>query len=216
MSIATYDDLLDTISRYLARSDIAVDDFVSLAESRIYYGSDDQTYPSPPLRIRAMEKSVDCKQFHTRVAVSEIPLPTGFLAVRSLGLDVTPFAKLELVSPEQLNSHRGKSGRPRYGCIFGNSLRLAPVPDGEYGVVMDYYSTLGAVSLGEPNWLLENAPGIYLYASLLEAEPFLMHDERLPIWAAMFSSLTRSMMESEQSTRFGTGEITSRVNGETP
>ena len=34
------------------------------------------------------------------------------------------------------------------------------------------------------NWLITNAPDIYLYGSMLEAEPFIMNDERVPsLWA---------------------------------
>ena len=34
------------------------------------------------------------------------------------------------------------------------------------------------------NWLITNAPDIYLYGTMLEAEPFIMNDERVQLWAA--------------------------------
>ena len=63
MSIATYTDLQAAIANYLARpGDTLVatpaPDFVSLAESRITYGAD-APFPSRPLRIRAMETTVN-------------------------------------------------------------------------------------------------------------------------------------------------------------
>src|SRR2546425_4508483 len=61
MALATYADLQAAIANYLARpGDTLVSgpapDFVSLAESRIAYGSSGQ-WPCRPLRIRAMEKT---------------------------------------------------------------------------------------------------------------------------------------------------------------
>ena len=63
MAIATYTDLQTAIANYLARpGDTLVStpapDFVTLAESRIAYGAD-APFPSRPLRIRAMETTVN-------------------------------------------------------------------------------------------------------------------------------------------------------------
>ena len=62
MALANYTDLQAAIANYLARpGDTLVStpapDFVALAESRIAYGSD-APFPSRPLRIRAMERTV--------------------------------------------------------------------------------------------------------------------------------------------------------------
>src|SRR6516162_8436328 len=70
MSIATYTDLQAAIANYLARpGDTLVatpaPDFVTLAESRIAYGAD-APFPSRPLRIRAMETTVNLISGPTR------------------------------------------------------------------------------------------------------------------------------------------------------
>ena len=59
MALATYSDLETAIPKWLAMSGEialtqAVGDLISLAESRIYYGAEG-AYPSPPIRVRAME-----------------------------------------------------------------------------------------------------------------------------------------------------------------
>jgi hypothetical protein len=63
MAIASYTDLQAAIANYLARPGDALvatpaPDFVTLAESRIAYGAD-APFPSRPLRIRAMETTVN-------------------------------------------------------------------------------------------------------------------------------------------------------------
>src|SRR5882672_139887 len=67
MSILTYTDLQSAIGNWLARSDLSanIPDFITLAEQRIFYGADDPNFPSPPLRIRAMEQVTDPTSFLT-------------------------------------------------------------------------------------------------------------------------------------------------------
>jgi hypothetical protein len=51
------------------------------------------------------------------------------------------------------------------------------------------------------NIWLANTPDLLLYAALGEAEPYLMNDERLQVWASMYdrgvNSLTKSDDDSE-------------------
>ncbi len=65
------------------------------------------------------------------------------------------------------------------------------------------------------NWLMANAPGIYLYAALLEAQPFIMNDQRLPVWASMLGGATRALMMADQQDRWG-GQLTMRSDTGNP
>jgi hypothetical protein len=38
----------------------------------------------------------------------------------------------------------------------------------------------------QTNWLTDYAPQVLLYASLLEATPFLKNDDRIPVWQQMY------------------------------
>jgi hypothetical protein len=40
---------------------------------------------------------------------------------------------------------------------------------------------------------LDEAPDIYLYGALAEAAPYLEHDERLPVWKALFTDALASL-----------------------
>lgn len=38
------------------------------------------------------------------------------------------------------------------------------------------------------NWMLTNAPSVYLYGALLEASAYLLDDERIPLWKQAFDN----------------------------
>lgn len=68
-----------------------------------------------------------------------------------------------------------------------NHWLIAPTPDAEYPFEVLYYEL--PVLLDEENqtnWLTEQAPELLLYATLLEATPFLKNDERIPVWQQMY------------------------------
>jgi len=45
----------------------------------------------------------------------------------------------------------------------------------------------------QTNWLTEYAPDLLLYASLLEATPYLKNDERLPVWQQMYDRAAQAL-----------------------
>lgn len=78
-----------------------------------------------------------------------------------------------------------------------------------------YYRRFDPLAITPSNWLLTNAPGVYLYAALLEAQPFLMNDARVPLWAAMLGAATRALSEADRRARWG-GQMRLRADGPTP
>jgi len=215
MTIATYSDLQNAVGNWLARGDLAtyIPDFIALAEQRIFYGSDDPSFPSPPLRVRGMEQETDPTSFVTAAGNPKLALPSGFLEARAIYLNTNPPADLNFVTQKQLNADwvGAASGPPRVYTFQGNTLRFGPTPDAAYGIVLTYYGKFDPLSVTPTNWLLSNAPGIYLYATLLEAQPFIMNDERLPMWAGLLGAATRSLMQADRQDRFG-GQIAMRAD----
>lgn len=64
---------------------------------------------------------------------------------------------------------------------------IAPTPDAAYPFEILYYQLLPLLDdENQTNWLTEYAPQLLLYASLLEATPFLKNDERIPVWKDMY------------------------------
>ena len=219
MTIVTYADLQSAIGNWLARSDLSanIPDFITLAEQRIFYGADDPNLPSPPLRIRAMEQVTDPGVYATTAGTPTLALPSGFVEARAVALNTNPVADLDFTTLKQLNGTwtGTENGQPKVYTFQGDSLRFGPTPDAAYGVVLSYYKRFDPLAVTPTNWLMANAPGIYLYAALLEAQPFIMNDQRLPIWASMLGAATRALMMADQQDRWG-GQMTMRSDTGNP
>jgi hypothetical protein len=217
MAISTYAELQAAVGDWLARGDLAarIPDFIALAEQRLFYGADDANFPSAPLRLRAMEATTDPAVFATSPGVATLPLPADFLEVRAVGLASDPKTPLDLAPLRQLSALTGAPGRPRLYTLDGDAIRFAPTPDAAYGVELAYFRRFDPLATTPTNWLLTNAPGVYLYAALLEAQPFLMNDARLPVWAAMLGAATRALTESDRRGSWG-GDMRLRVDAPAP
>ena len=49
--------------------------------------------------------------------------------------------------------------------------------------------------------MLTNNPDVYLYGALLEAEPFLMNDQRVQLWATAFQESLSALQEQDNKDR---------------
>ena len=195
MSFATYSDLQTSIANYLARSDLTsqIPDFITFAENRL----------RRELRIRQMLKSV------TTATVSgdnTVELPSDFLQVRDFVVMTNPIQPLSYSSPSALSNDPRASevGVPLSYTILANDFQVSPAPDGVYTVKLLYFAAPAYLSSSNTsNVFLTTAPDALLYASLIEAEPYLMNDARINTWGTMYdraiSSLTKSDEEGQYS-----------------
>ena len=196
MALASYEELKDAIGEWLARPGDAtlvpfVPVFVTLAEARL----------NRRLRVRAMEA-------RTTITLSSAltALPTDFLEVRTLRLTGGPRAVLPYAPAPVLDAieSRTPTGRPRVHTLAGDSVRVAPAPDGPHEAELVYHRRVPALSASQPtNWLLAEAPDLYLYGSLLEAAPFLMSDDRVALWSAAFEAAAQALADADERDRAG-------------
>ncbi len=85
---------------------------------------------------------------------------------------------------------------------------IAPTPDQAYPIEILYYEL--PVLLDEntqTNWLTEYAPNLLLYATLLEATPFLKNDERIPVWQNMYASAAQALQGEDMSKILDRGAV---------
>jgi hypothetical protein len=75
-----------------------------------------------------------------------------------------------------------------------NNWIIAPTPDQAYPFEVLVYQLLPLLDeSNQTNWLTDYAPQVLLYASLLEATPFLKNDERIPVWQQMYDRSAQAL-----------------------
>ena len=125
----------------------------------------------------------------TTAGTREYSLPTGFVQMKEFHLTTDPITPLSYVTPEMMSRMWAGSatGKPQVFTIIADNVRLGPSPDSVYTTSMLYYKKFTALSDdATTNDMLTNNPDVYLYGTLLEAEPFIMNDERVALWATAF------------------------------
>lgn len=175
LAFDSYDDFQDVVATYLQRQNLnaQIPLFIQLAESRL-----SSLIKTLPQQV-ALPYSLTPAQ-----GTNIIALPSDFGAlIRCTYNGVT----MKYLSPEQLDLEKTSDYTYQF-TIIGNNLFLQTYVDGSSKLSLYYYSALQGLSdSNESNWLLEDYPNIYLYATLLEAEPYLMDDERIATWQGYLS-----------------------------
>ena len=190
MSFATYSDLKTSIAGYLARSDLTsqIPDFITFAENRL----------RRELRIRQMLKSVTTA---TVSGDSTVEVPSDFLQIRDFVVLTNPIQPMSYSSPSALSNDPRASevGVPKSYTILANEFLLSPPPDGIYTLRMLYFAAPAYLSSSNAsNVFLNIAPDALLYASLIEAEPYLMNDARINTWGTMYDRAIASLAKSDE------------------
>ena len=73
---------------------------------------------------------------------------------------------------------------------------------------MTYYKSFDALAdATQTNWLILNAPDLYLYGTLLQAEPFLMNDERVPLWERGVRQVINDLQQQDDRDRHSGSEM---------
>lgn len=194
MSIATYSELKTAVANYLARTDLTdqISDFIRFAELRL----------RRELRIRQMLKSVTTA---TVGGISTVALPSDFIEIRDLILLTNPVQPLTYSSPSifSRNARVTEGGKPLDYTILASEFQLAAVPDSAYTVKMLYYAAPEFLSdTNSSNAFIANAPDAMLYASLIEAEPYLMNDQRVNTWGSMYDRAISTLTKSDESAQY--------------
>jgi len=209
MAISTYAELQTATANWLDRTDLTdrIPEFIDLAESTF----------NRTIRNHRMITKNDSYSLDSRY----VNLPTDTLEVIRIVVDVSPQITLEYLTPEEIAERRGagSSGRPVYFTVIGgstNQIELLPSPDSTYTSSIVYYTKIPALTdAATENWLLTNNPDIYLFGTLVEAEPYLKNDERMPMWSARLGkALEELKLQGEREMHTGSSlRMRSRVLG---
>ncbi len=168
-STHNYSTLKKDIKLWTARNDTdfvaALPEFIHMTEQRIAYGSA-APLQSDPVRVRDMQKTVQIT-----VTNGIGPLPDDYLEQQSMTWDSDFSKKVHYRPIEEFNTLIGNGDVPTVFTIDDNQIRLLPLATGKADFV--YYAKYANLENdNDTNWLLINAPSIYLKGSLIEAYGF--------------------------------------------
>ena len=107
-------------------------------------------------------------------------------------------------------------------AVFGQPLYFAdydyyywlivPTPDLPYPLEVLYYELPPLLNdTNQTNWLTQYAPNALLYATLLEATPFLKNDERIQVWQQFYVSAVEALNAEDAGKILNRGATRSEV-----
>ncbi len=103
------------------------------------------------------------------------------------------------------------SGLPTMYTILGDFIVVAPVTDVTRTLQMSYYRRFANLSAdSDTNWLLTNARGLLLGASLLEAFLHLRDDARALVWAQYYEDMLERLHAADDRSLYPAG-LTART-----
>jgi hypothetical protein len=162
--------------------------------------------PSVPDMITLFEREArrrlkvgDAEQraFMTVSGTAAVALPAD---CRELRLVTSGGQPLLYVTPPELP---GGSGPPSKYTLHGRELRLGPGPSGNVQIEILYQTGVPPLSDANPtNWLLREHPDAYLYGTLIAAEAFIGHDERIQLWAQAGAAVFESIEQADRKARW--------------
>ena len=210
MAITTYAELQTAAANWLDRTDLSsrIVEFIELAEANF----------NRLIRQPDMVAKDDSFALASRYKT----LPTNTLEIIRIVVDLTPVIVLEYMTPEEISERRivmTATGKPYYFTVIGgstNQLEILPSPDSTYTASIVYYTRIAALTdSATPNWLLDSHPDIYLFGTLVEAEPYLKNDERMPMWTSRLDKALMALrLQGERELHTGSSlRMRSRVLG---
>lgn len=201
--ITNYATLQTAISDYLNNSTLTtfLPNFTQNAEGKLY----------KKLRIRAMENALSVT---IAAGVAAVPTSPAYLELKHAYVDVSPVVTLKRVPAQEIYAMfpvRSGGATPQYIANDGDNFIFGPYPN-NVAVKGIYYGRLPALSASNAtNWFTTNAPDLLLYASLLEAETFLVNDPRIAVWRLFYQDAFDAVAGEETRQRSSGGKLATRT-----
>ena len=195
MSLSNFTELKTEIANFLNRDDLTnvIPTFIRLAEAKM--NRDIRHW-----RMETRKTALLDNQFTT--------LPIDFLSPVRMTLNTAETKVLELAGTNEISKLRAEAcnatGEPAYYAMIDGSIEVFPSPDADYTIEMLYYEAIEGLSNSiTTNWILTYYPDVYLYASLLQSAPYLMEDNRIPVWGAYYTSALETLNQENELAKTG-------------
>lgn len=194
-TITNYSTLQSAIADYLNRSDLTsqIPMFIQFAEADLN------------TRLRTREMIVRARTTNDDEFVR---LPLDWLEAINLQLigGTSPLRYVTLDEADIIIKSQQATQTIAYSMMNG-AIELVPPPGSgdDVTIEMVYYGKIPALSEAQTtNWLLTKAPDVYLYGALTHAAPFLVDDQRIPVFSTFYLERVKALNEeSDKATHSG-------------
>mgnify|MGYP003672397905 FL=1 len=206
MALTNYTGLKASIADFLNRDDLTsvIPDFVALAEAQI----------NRDIRHWKMEARTSGQQ---DPADEYMQIPADWVETIRLHLTGTGTSVVNLVSRDAMADKRAAqenaAGTPRMYTHADGQFQLYPTPDATTNFELLYYQKIPSLITNTDNWLLLEAPDVYLYGALLHSAPYLAEDARVAVWAQMYSAAVQRLNQVSEDAMFSGSGLTLKVRG---
>ena len=207
MAINTFTTLKTAVADFLNRDDLTsvIENFIVLAESQT----------NRDIRHWKMEKRSSGQQ---DAGDEYSQVPADWMETIRFHVTDNGTSPLDLISRKAMEDKRAgaedATGIPRYYTHADGQFQLYPTPSATTNTELLYYAKPAALSASNAdNWLLLEAPDVYLYGALLHSAPYLGEDERVAIWAQMYSAAVTQLNKSSEDARYSGSGLTLKIRG---
>jgi len=207
MALTTYTELKASIADFLNRDDLTsvIPDFITLAEAQI---NRDVRHWKMEARSSGQQTGGD----------EYMQIPSDWIETIRLHLTGTGTSVVNLISRDAMADKRqgdeDVSGTPIYYTHADSQFQLYPTPSADTDFELLYYQKLDVLSgSNADNWLLLDSPDVYLYGALLHSAPYLAEDERVAIWAQMYSAAVARLNEASELARYSGSGLRLKIRG---
>jgi hypothetical protein len=207
MAITNYSTLQTAIADFLNRDDLTavIPTFIQLAEAQM----------NREIRHLKMEQRSSGQQ---SAGDQYMQVPNDWLETIRFTLTASGTSALTLASRAAIADIRAKNEDvstrlPYYYCHADGQFELYPTPSEDTDFELLYYQKIPDLATNSTNWLLTDAPDVYLYGALLHSAPYLAEDARVAVWAQMYSAAVQNVNNASEQARYSGSGMTLKVRG---
>jgi hypothetical protein len=214
MAITNYTDLQTTIADFLNRDDLTavIPTFIQLAEANF----------NRDIRHWKMEARSAAPQTAGQEYMAVPPDWLETIRMHVTDLTVTPRPSsnpITLVSRDQMADIRYKNndaaGKNPFAYTHADGqFQLYPTPPQNVDIELLYYQKIPSLSATTAtNWLITEAPDVYLYGTLVHSAPYLAEDARVAVWAQMYGAAVQNLNTASEETRYSGSGMKLKIRG---
>jgi hypothetical protein len=201
VAISTYTELKSAVANWLNRTDLTdrIPEFIALAEADI-------------TRNLVLPTIVGADTLDAGSDELDLSAILGY--PKSIVMNTTTYMHPLVMTtlPALAELRRIGSGVPWYYAFADGTVHLDVEADSAHAIKIEYVPDLVPLSGAAPtNNTLTRSPDIYLFGSLKEAELYLEHDERNPVWSAKYQKSVADENDARERAQYGAAPVAPRL-----